>query len=45
MAKRGGYIASLDHWAFWGTTYDGYRYYSEKLGEYGKANQVTRVSL
>jgi hypothetical protein len=43
MIKRGGYIAALDHWAFWGTTYDGYRYYSQRLTEkYGKANQVNR---
>ena len=45
MTRRGGYIASLDHWAFWGTTCDGYRYYSEQLERYGKANQVTRVQL
>lgn len=43
MIRRGGYIAALDHWAFWGTTYDGYRHYSDRLGCYGKANQVTRV--
>ena len=43
MAGRGGYFPSLDHWAFWGTTYDGYRYYSEQLERYGKANRVTRV--
>ncbi|MFC1713611.1 hypothetical protein ACFL6S_08085 [Candidatus Poribacteria bacterium] len=42
MVKRGGYIAALDHLAFWGTTYDGYRYYSQKLEKYGKANVVTR---
>jgi len=40
MAKRGGYIASLDHWAFWGATFDGYRYYSEHLYDYGKANNI-----
>ena len=39
MLKRGGYIAALDHWAFWGTTYQGYRYYINKLSEqYQKAN-------
>jgi uroporphyrinogen decarboxylase len=43
MVKRGRYIAALDHWAFWGTTYEGYRYYAEQLGRYGKANRVTRV--
>ena len=42
MVKRGGYIAALDHLAFWGTTYDGYRYYSQRLEKYGKANVVTR---
>jgi len=42
MVKRGGYIAALDHLAFWGTTYDGYRYYSRRLEKYGKANVVTR---
>jgi len=42
MVKRGGYIAALDHLAFWGTTYDGYRYYSRRLEKYGKANMVTR---
>lgn len=45
MAKRGGYIASLDHWAFWGTTYDGYGHYSKGLERYGKANRVTRVKM
>jgi hypothetical protein len=45
MRKRGGYIAALDHWAFWGVTYEGYRYYSDKLAEnYGKANRVTRFN-
>ncbi len=43
MTRRGGYIASLDHWAFWGTTFDGYSYYSRQLERYGKANTVTRV--
>jgi uroporphyrinogen decarboxylase len=43
MAKRGRYIAALDHWAFWGTTFDGYKHYSERLLDYGKANTVTRV--
>lgn len=43
MVRRGGYIASLDHLAFWGTTFDGYRYYSQQLTErYGKANCVER---
>ena len=45
MIRRGGYIASLDHWAFWGTTYDGYCYFCQRLAEeYGKANRVTRFS-
>jgi hypothetical protein len=45
MMKRGGYIAALDHWAFWGTTYDGYHYYSRQLREkHGKANHVTRFN-
>jgi uroporphyrinogen decarboxylase len=45
MSNRGGYIASLDHWAFWGTTYDGYCYYTQRLAEkYGKANEVTRFA-
>ncbi len=44
MRARGGYIAALDHWAFWNVTYDGYRYYSAMLSErYGKANTVTRL--
>lgn len=43
MIKRGGYIAALDHWAYWETTYDGYKYYSRRLEEiYNKANQVNR---
>ena len=38
---RGGYIAALDHWAFPGVTYDGYRYYSDQLSKnYGKANRL-----
>ena len=42
---RGGYIAALDHWAFWGTTYEGYRHYNIQLVEkYGKANHVTRLA-
>jgi uroporphyrinogen decarboxylase len=42
---RGGYIAALDHWAFPGTTYRGYRYYSDQLAEkHGKANHVTRLA-
>ncbi len=45
MTKRGGYIASLDHWAFWGTTFEGYGYYSERLERYGKANRVMRTSV
>ena len=45
MTKRGGYIASLDHWAFWGTTFEGYKHYSESLERYGKANLVTRTSI
>jgi len=43
MIKGGGYIAALDHWAFWGTTYDGYRYYAKTLEKYGKANNATRL--
>lgn len=43
MLKGGGYIAALDHWAFWGTTYDGYRYYAKALEKYGKANNATRL--
>ncbi|WP_010261850.1 uroporphyrinogen decarboxylase family protein [Treponema primitia] len=43
MMKRGRYIAALDHWAFWGTTFDGYTHYSNRLLDYGKANTVTRV--
>jgi hypothetical protein len=42
MVKRGRYIAALDHWAFWGTTFGGYKHYSDKLLDYGKANTVTR---
>jgi uroporphyrinogen decarboxylase len=44
MVKRGRYIAALDHWAFWGTTFDGYRHYSDRLLDYGKANRVTKAS-
>jgi len=45
MARRSGYTASLDHWALWGTTYDGYLHYSQRLADkYGKANQVTRFA-
>ena len=41
---RGGYIAALDHWAFWGISYRGYRYYSDQMTErYGKANSATRL--
>ncbi len=44
MRARGGYIAALDHWAFWGVTLDGYRYYSEQLAaRYSKSNRVTRL--
>ena len=42
MRKRGGYTPSLDHWAFWGVHYNDYRYYSERLYDYGKANQSLR---
>ena len=42
-SARGGYIASLDHWAFWGVSYPGYRHYCLRLSErHGKANKVTR---
>ncbi|MCX7030982.1 MAG: hypothetical protein NTU62_12805 [Spirochaetes bacterium] len=45
MRARGGYIAALDHWAFWNVTCDGYRHYSNALTErYGKGNSVTRLS-
>jgi len=43
MIKGGGYIAALDHWAFWGTTYDGYGHYAKALEKYGKANNATRL--
>ncbi len=40
MRRRGGYIAALDHWAFWNVDYEAYRYYSDRLAEsYGKANR------
>lgn len=42
MIERGGYIAALDHWAFWGTNYDDYGYYTQRLKRYGKANRSTR---
>lgn len=42
MKKRGKYIPSLDHWAFWAVEYEDYQYYSNRLLDYGKANQVTR---
>ena len=42
MTKRGGYIAALDHWAFWGTTFDGYKHYCKRLWDYGKANERKR---
>ena len=44
MAGRGGYIAALDHWAFWGTTYKGYKHYAKELERYGKANRWATVS-
>jgi uroporphyrinogen decarboxylase len=43
MTKRGRYIAALDHWSFWGTTFGGYKHYTERLLDYGKANTVTRL--
>jgi len=42
MRKRGGYMPSLDHGAYWAVGYDAYRYYSERLYDYGKSNHVTR---
>jgi len=42
MRKRGGYFPALDHWAYWAVGYQAYRYYSDKLLEYGKANEVHR---
>jgi hypothetical protein len=42
MMKRGGYIASLDHAANHAVSYEAYRYYSDSLLKYGKANVVTR---
>lgn len=42
MKNRGGYIPALDHWAYWAVDFEDYKYYSEKLLDYGKANQVTR---
>jgi uroporphyrinogen decarboxylase len=43
MVARGGYIASLDHWPNVNTTYEGFRYYCDRLAKgYGKANRVTR---
>ena len=38
MRKRGGYFPSLDHGAYWAVDYGAYRYYSEQLYKYGKAN-------
>ncbi|GHV26120.1 hypothetical protein AGMMS4952_05500 [Spirochaetia bacterium] len=45
MRKRGGYFPSLDHWAFWGIEYDDYRYYCDRMLDYGKANVSTRNFL
>jgi hypothetical protein len=42
MMKRGGYIASLDHAANYAVSYESYKYYSDSLLKYGKANSVTR---
>ncbi len=44
MKKRGGYIASLDHWAFWGVGYADFLYYNKQLEDrYGKANRASRI--
>lgn len=43
MQNRGGYLPSLDHGAYWAVSYDAYRYYCEKLYDYGKSNKVTRA--
>jgi len=43
MRKRGGYFPALDHGAHYYVDYMPYKYYSEKLIEYGKANVVNRV--
>jgi hypothetical protein len=40
MRKRGGYIISLDHGAHWAVDYKPYRYYSDRLYDYGKANST-----
>jgi uroporphyrinogen decarboxylase len=46
LKKRGGYIASLDHWAFWGVHYRDFLYYEQQLTErYGKANRAMRAGL
>jgi len=43
MRKRGYYFPSLDHGAHYAVNYPDYKYYSEKLLDYGKANRVTRT--
>ena len=45
LKKRGGYIASLDHWLYKGINYPDFAYYCEQLAaKYGKANQSTRFA-
>lgn len=45
MTKRSGYIAALDHWAFWGTTFEGYKHYCKRLWDYGKSNVSNRSEI
>ncbi|MCL2518106.1 MAG: hypothetical protein FWF15_06030 [Oscillospiraceae bacterium] len=42
MRKRGGYFPSLDHAAHSAVRYKHYKYYSERMMDYGKANTVKR---
>ena len=42
MRMRGGYFPALDHWAYWNIDYEAYKYYCDKMFEYGKANSVHR---
>ncbi|MCL2664288.1 MAG: hypothetical protein FWE82_01620 [Defluviitaleaceae bacterium] len=43
MRKRGYYVAALDHGAHHAIEYPAYKYYCEKMYEYGKKNVVTRT--
>jgi len=43
MRKRGGYFPMLDHGAQGAVDYQGYKHYSERLYEYGKANTINRT--